>query len=106
MKEPRKRLFLFFVILSVYLRNRIRTAAMKIKEEFHHLIDTIEDEEVLKGYFDIIQTLNDNQNGEGFGDLTDEQRVELLLSYEESLDEKNLIQHEEVKKEYSKWLKK
>lgn len=79
---------------------------MKVKDDFHHLIDTIEDEAVLKGYYDLIQTLNDTQTGELQNKLTDEQRQELMLSYEESFDEKNLISHEEVKKEYAKWLKK
>lgn len=79
---------------------------MKVKDDFHHLIDTIEDEAILKGYYDLIQTLNETQNSEQRNKLTDEQRRELMLSYQESFDEKNLIPHEEVKKEYAKWLKK
>ena len=37
--------------------------------------------------------------------LTAEQMEELLISYEESFDSKNLISHEEVKKQLEKRLK-
>jgi hypothetical protein len=33
--------------------------------------------------------------------LTDEQKKELLLSYEESFDEENLLDHEIVKQQYA-----
>ena len=66
----------------------------------------IEDEEVLKGYFKLIQRLNNNQTGELWGRLSPEEKDELLLSYEESFDTNNLISHEEVKKQHDKWLRK
>lgn len=70
---------------------------MRTKEDFHNLIDKIEDEAVLKGYFKLIQRLNNNQTGELWNDLSPEEKDELLLSYEESFDPNNLIRHEEVK---------
>lgn len=79
---------------------------MKTKDEFHRLIDTIEDEEVLKAYLKLIQKLNTNQTGELWNDLTHEEKEELLLSYGESFDSNNLIRHDEVKKQHDKWLKK
>lgn len=79
---------------------------MKIKEEFHHLIDSIEDEAVLKAYFQLVQSLNIEQSGDLFNKLTDEQKRELLLADDESSNEENLISHDDVKAEYSKWLKK
>ena len=48
----------------------------------------------------------ENKQINTFGDLTDEQMAELLLADDGCEDESNLISHEEVKKEYSKWLKK
>lgn len=77
---------------------------MTIKEEFHHLIDTIEDEEVLNGYYQLMR-LNGGQNGSLWNTLTEDQKLEVLLSYEESFDEKNHIPHEEVLKQLEKWLK-
>ena len=79
---------------------------MKTKEAFHKLIDKIEDETVLRGYFELIQRLNNNQTRELWNTLTTEQKEELLLSYEESFESKNLISHEEVKKQHGKWLRK
>ena len=78
---------------------------MNVKEDFHHLIDTIEDEQVLVGYYQLVKQLSDNQNGQIWNTLTEEQQQEVLLSYDESFDEKNLISHEQVKKDLEKWLK-
>ena len=36
--------------------------------------------------------------------LDDEQKAELFLAYEESLNEDNLLSHEEVKAQHKKWL--
>ena len=79
---------------------------MKTKEEFHKLIDKIEDEEVLKGYFELILRLNNNQTGELWNGLNTQEKEELLLSYNESFDPNNLISHDQVKKQHTKWLSK
>ena len=79
---------------------------MKIKEAFHDLIEQIGDEKILKGYFQLIKRLNKNQTGELWNSLSKEEKEELLLSYEESFDPKNLITHEVVKAQPSKWLSK
>jgi len=78
---------------------------MNIKEDFHHLIDTIDDEQLLNSYYQLIQQLNVGQSGQVWNTLSTEQKNEVLLSYEESFDEKNLIPHEQVKKQHDKWLK-
>lgn len=79
---------------------------MRIKDDFHSLIEKIEDEEALKGYFKLIQRLNNNQTGELWDGLSPTEKDELLLSYEESFDSSNLISHEEVKNQHDKWLRK
>jgi hypothetical protein len=78
---------------------------MNIKEDFHHLIDTIEDEQLLIGYYQLVKQLSDNQNGQLWNSLSGEQKQELLIAYDESFDPANLISHEEVKKQHEKWLK-
>jgi hypothetical protein len=78
---------------------------MKIKDDFHHLIDTIEDEDLLKTYYQFIQTMNNHSDGVLWNRLSDAQKEELLISYEESFDEKNLLSHEQVKLQHEKWLK-
>lgn len=79
---------------------------MRTKEAFHKLIDKIDNEEILKSYFELIERLNSNQTGRLWDSLNSEQKDELLLSYEESFDPKNLISHEEVKGQHDKWLRK
>jgi hypothetical protein len=76
---------------------------MKTRDAFHDLIENIKDEEVLKGYFALIQRLNTHQTGKIWDGLSSEGKDELLLSYEESFDSKNLISHEEVKKQQAKF---
>ncbi|MBS1979023.1 MAG: hypothetical protein JST46_16750 [Bacteroidetes bacterium] len=79
---------------------------MSTKEAFHKLIDHIENEETLKGYFELIQRLNKNQTGGLWDSLSSEEKDELLISYAESSDPKNLISHEEVRGQHDKWLRK
>lgn len=85
---------------------QIKREVMRIKEDFHKLIDEIEDEQVLKEYYELIQKLNRTETGKLWKNLTDQERKELMVSYEESLDPKNLIGHKQVKNEHAKWLKK
>jgi hypothetical protein len=37
--------------------------------------------------------------------LSEAEKQELLLAYDESFDEKNLLSHEQVKQQHGKWLK-
>lgn len=78
---------------------------MKIKDDFHHLIDTIEDEQLLKNYYELIQNMNNNSGGKLWNRLSDDEKKELLIAYDESFDENNLLSHEQVKAQHSKWLK-
>lgn len=78
---------------------------MNIKEDFHHLIDTIDDEQLLNEYYHLIQRLNINQTGNLWGTLSEIEKQELLSAYDESFDKNNLISHEQVKKQHEKWLK-
>jgi len=78
---------------------------MKIKDDFHHLIDTIEDEQLLKSYYQLIQKINNHSDGNLWAALNEEEKKELLVAYDESFDENNLLSHEQVKLQHEKWLK-
>lgn len=78
---------------------------MRTKEEFHKLIDKIEDEEVLKGYYELILRLNTHETGKLLDSLTVEEKKELDVSYQESFNYQNILSHEEVKMQHIKWLK-
>jgi hypothetical protein len=78
---------------------------MKIKDELHHLIDTIDDEQLLKSYYQLIQSININSGGKLWSALNELEKQELLLGYDESFDQKNLLSHQQVKRQHEKWLK-
>lgn len=77
---------------------------MKIKDDFHHLIDSIEDEDLLKDFYQLIQKINNDQ-GALWNALSEGQKEELLIAYDESFDSNNLVNHEQVKLQHKKWLK-
>lgn len=77
---------------------------MHTREQFHRLIDDIQDEESLKSYYTRIQRLQKVQSGDLWNSLTNEEKQELLIAYDESLDSGNLITHSQVKELYRKWL--
>lgn len=78
---------------------------MTIKDNFHHLIDSIDNEELLKACYQLIEKIRDEQNGHLWNSLREDQQRELLAAYEESFDEQNLLTHEAVKGQHEKWLK-
>jgi hypothetical protein len=79
---------------------------MNVKDDFHHLIDEIDDEKLLEDYYNLIQRLRMNQPGDLWNKLNQEQQQDLLLAYDESFDPANLISHELVKEQHKEWLKK
>ena len=73
-----------------------------IKDQLFKLINKSENEYLLKIVYEILS--KDEISGNHPIHLTDDQEKELLQSYEESLDESNLIDLEELKSKNSKWL--
>ncbi|MBL4587256.1 MAG: hypothetical protein JKX84_09410 [Flavobacteriales bacterium] len=79
---------------------------MKTREEFHKLIDTIEDDVVLKAYYQLVSVLKKQKNGHLWNSLAADEQDELLVSYEESMKEENLVRHNVVMEKHLKWRKK
>lgn len=77
---------------------------MLVKEKFHKLIDQIDDEKALEAYLNLILKLNRHESGKLYSMLTNKQKEELEISYQESFEESNLLSNETVKGKYSKWL--
>jgi len=77
---------------------------MNIKDEFHKLIDDIEDETLVQSYYELFCHLTKRTEGTLLHDLTNQEKTELILSYIESHNEENLVKHDQVIKEYSRWL--
>ncbi|MFN8397381.1 MAG: hypothetical protein U0176_22350 [Bacteroidia bacterium] len=57
---------------------------MKTKEEFHQLIDSIQDEKALQVYLELVRMLSGGRGqNAAFQDLSPEQREDLMKSYED-----------------------
>lgn len=66
---------------------------MTIKDNFRHLIDSIDDEEFLKACYQLIEKIRGEKNGHLWNSLDEDQQKELLSAYEESFKEHNLLSH-------------
>ena len=77
---------------------------MELKQNFHHLIDSIDNEKLLINFYELIKKKSSAEEGQLWNKLTDEEQKELLLSLEESKNPQNLISHEEMVNKHKKWL--
>ena len=77
---------------------------MELKKNFHRLIDSIDNESLLRNFYDFIQTKTRTKDGELWGRLNEDEQKELLLAFEESEDPDNLIDNAGIEKKHRKWL--
>ena len=75
-----------------------------IKRNFHLLIDSINNENLLMSFYDMIKKRSSTKEGQLWNRLTILEQEELLVALEESEHPKNLIPHEEMVKKHKKWL--
>jgi hypothetical protein len=73
-----------------------------LKSEFHELIDQIHDPEILGQFYDAISRSIHSENSL-WQSLTKEQQQGVLIAYEESEDETNLIPLSVIKSKFDKW---
>jgi len=79
-------------------------STLEIKKSFHHLIDSIDNENILLFFYDMMKRKSSTKEGQIWSTLSREQQEELMLSVKESEDSMNLISHEEMKNKHKKWL--
>jgi len=72
---------------------------IELKSNLHKILDKIENEQLLRTIYDFLKQRKDAVEGEIWNTLTDEQKREIYLSYQESENDNNLIDWEDVKKE-------
>ena len=77
---------------------------IELKQNFHHLIDSIDNENLLINFYDLIKKKSSAKEGQLWDKLTDLERDELLLSLEESKNPEILKSHEEMREKHKKWL--
>jgi len=76
----------------------------EIKKNLHDLIDSIDNENLLINFYDLIKKRTSAKEGQLWSRLTKQEQEELLSTLEESENPENLISHEEMKKKHKKWL--
>ena len=73
----------------------------EIKNNFHRLIDKVEDGETLMYFYKVF-----SDSIESKWEISDKEKKQIMEAYEESEDENNLIDFETVKEKHMKWLSK
>lgn len=77
---------------------------MKVRDDLHHLIDTIEDEQLLESYLQLIKGLSTQKAGDLWSRLTTTQKEELIAAYDKSFEPEHLVSNELAKRQHAKWL--
>jgi hypothetical protein len=77
---------------------------LDIKKSFHHLIDSIENDDLLLDFYELLKNRTSVKEGQLWENLSKSEKEELLISLEESKSSYNLISHAEIKKKHRKWL--
>jgi hypothetical protein len=68
------------------------------------LIDSIDNEHLLLRFYDLMKSRTISKEGKLWSRLTKEEQEELLIAFEESEKEENLLSHDEMMKKHKKWL--
>lgn len=77
---------------------------IEIKKNFHHLIDSIDNENLLLHFYDLIKRRYSGKEGQLWTKLSKQEQEELLLAVKESENPENLISHKEMNEKHKKWL--
>ena len=77
---------------------------IELRNNFHHLIDSIDNEHLLLKFYDLMKSRTTSKEGNIWSHLTKEEQEELLSAFNESESEDNLISHGEMMKKHKKWL--
>ena len=77
---------------------------IELKDNFHKLIDNINNENILSKFYSIMSNANRETDGKLWSRLTHEDQEELIRADIESENSFNLISHEEIQEKHAKWL--
>ncbi len=77
---------------------------LELRSNLHRLIDTIQDESVLSGFYALLSKSRERKGGLLWNKLTSEEQEELLQIESESHDESNLIANSQMIQKHKKWL--
>lgn len=72
----------------------------ELKLDLHRILDNIDNEQLLRTIYDFLKERENSKEGQIWSTLSEDQKKEVYLSYEESEDGKNLKRWEDIKKKY------
>ncbi|MBN1597882.1 MAG: hypothetical protein JW894_06270 [Bacteroidales bacterium] len=75
-----------------------------LRSNIHKLIDQIDNPNLLEEYYKEMKIIIQKSKVSAWDSLNEKQRREVILSYEESEDEGNLLDNDSVMDKYSDWL--
>jgi uncharacterized radical SAM superfamily Fe-S cluster-containing enzyme len=81
-----------------YKKDNVST--IELKSDLHKILDRIENEQLLRTIYDFLKQRENATEGQIWKTLTEEQKKEVYLSYDESQEDENLIDWETIKKKY------
>lgn len=65
--------------------------AVELKSNIHQIVDAIQNQQVLQTLYDLLKPKENEKNTFIWDSLNEEQKQELLLAYEESENQENLV---------------
>lgn len=77
---------------------------IELKNNFHHLIDSINNDNILSKFYAIMAKMKERNDGKLWARLSVEEQEELVRSDIDSNDPANLIPQSEIQKKHNKWL--
>ncbi|MEJ0057388.1 MAG: hypothetical protein WDN75_18065 [Bacteroidota bacterium] len=70
--------------------------SIELKLNIHKIVDGIQNEQLLQSLYDFLKIKEKSKTGEHWASLSNEQKKEVLMAYDESEDEGNLVSKEKV----------
>jgi hypothetical protein len=101
---PRERYGLWAVFMLTFVETVVRMTTLELKNNFHQLIDSIENENLLLKFYDLMRNRSIAKEGNLWSRLSKEEQHDLLSAFNESENEENLINQNEMMKKHKKWL--
>ena len=77
---------------------------IELKNNFHQLIDSIENENLLLKFYELMRNRSISKEGNLWSRLSKEEQDDLLMAFNESDKEENLIKQNEMMNKHKKWL--
>lgn len=72
------------------------STTLELKLHIHKIVDGIQNEQLLKAVYDFLKIRENEKPGKLWNTLTEAEKQEVLLAFEESENPKNLVSREKV----------